>query len=897
MISTMREETKNSKTKKKRNDTYDAIFEKPNLLDFLTGNLEFVARVIFCNLPVSIIAAVPEIDRFSSCCFAYFIMQVVAFCYACLVNASFALACEITNFLPPLTQKQQSSQQSLSIFDKLGNGMEGYQLMSKFYISYASMRIVIIFATNVFNIALESLIDFPDLAKVLEKNRLETLWLAPNIFIPSIILELGIVTADPICSFGESKVDSYFSITQVIAKQFCNHTGLQFFTCKYPEIRRLTFVAVMIMVIQLFQIAMNQFPMWDKVLKKIHWFKKFLFQVTVLILVIFTIAAILFSWIQLHDFVSVDIFVLVLIGWTLWLFAFSLVLIKENGRAWAENQNLAQDIIDSAVIVRISHMLILFAMFSGLFFFHGFPRAQLDLTTTTIVLPTLYCAVYIFCSLSVKAGSTLIKVAFPVALGGSLFINMFAQQYAKGSVILVFCHLFGKLIQYFGDDGDHDDDEFLHRKSSIDEEETSASSSNDNVVEETISNGHDDNGYGNYIDHEEHGDDLKQKIEELIESYGITNGVAAGRYNHKDLSTITEGSISPKSPTLSKSEGNISQYAARNKVRSSFDNTRSSQSFVDANRELQKRSSDALSKLAIRGTEPSPLVSLNLPPNVRNHWLVKTSKENVSSVSRIARAIAIPDSILSGFIRAFIGVGVIFVIILVFLGLTSELQKNLEYFPSFIDFHKGDNGSLLIDHKISNITFFPRQDLLNKSNEETCPIYETPHYGICKLDWSGLSAVDFGILSELAYFDEDEEEVGKIQNMVDLIFPDLDFQATLSQRKISGPMFLEVTSTKLNLTVISIRGTDIGRMNDFMEDIKLYAEPIIFTLLSCAFPTIRLWSTDTTSKVIEWLFQFNAFFGLQGEALYYLALTQHVFELEKDKTKSVFLTGHSLGYY
>jgi lipase ATG15 len=136
-----------------------------------------------------------------------------------------------------------------------------------------------------------------------------------------------------------------------------------------------------------------------------------------------------------------------------------------------------------------------------------------------------------------------------------------------------------------------------------------------------------------------------------------------------------------------------------------------------------------------------------------------------------------------------------------------------------------------------------------------------PHYGICDLEWAGLSAVDFSILSELAYFDEDDGKVGKIQNMVDSIFPDLDFQATLSERKSSGPMYLEITSLKLNLTVISIRGTDIGRMNDFMEDIKLYAEPIIFTLLSTVFPTIRLWSTDTTSKVIEWLFQFNAFFG------------------------------------
>jgi len=180
-------------------------------------------------------------------------MQVVGFFYACLVNASFALACEITNFLPPIggISPNKETYQQQTLLEKLGSGMDGLQLMASFYISYASIRIVVIFATNVFNIALESIKDFPDLAKVLQKNRLETLQLAPNIFIPSLILELAIMSADRVCSYGERSEqleNAYSMILPSLANEFCHHTGLYFFTSKFPEIRRFVFVAIMVMV-------------------------------------------------------------------------------------------------------------------------------------------------------------------------------------------------------------------------------------------------------------------------------------------------------------------------------------------------------------------------------------------------------------------------------------------------------------------------------------------------------------------------------------------------------------------------------------------------------------------------------------------------------------------------
>ena len=108
----------------------------------------------------------------------------------------------------------------------------------------------------------------------------------------------------------------------------------------------------------------------------------------------------------------------------------------------------------------------------------------------------------------------------------------------------------------------------------------------------------------------------------------------------------------------------------------------------------------------------------------------------------------------------------------------------------------------------------------------------------------------------------------------------------------------------LGITILAIRGTDVGRLHDLMEDIKMFAEPIVFTLLAGVFPTMRLWSQQTTSRVIEWLFEFNSFFGLQGEAEYYKPLTQRIFDLTEEKenlsgdnrpNRSLIITGHSLG--
>ena len=104
------------------------------------------------------------------------------------------------------------------------------------------------------------------------------------------------------------------------------------------------------------------------------------------------------------------------------------------------------------------------------------------------------------------------------------------------------------------------------------------------------------------------------------------------------------------------------------------------------------------------------------------------------------------------------------------------------------------------------------------------------------------------------------------------------------------------------VTVIAVRGTDVGRLHDFLEDVKLFAEPVLLSLLSCVFPLMRLWADSTTSTVIQILHESNNFFGLVGEAEYYQPLVQKVRAIARGSRRGrdgaehrVVLTGHSLG--
>jgi hypothetical protein len=66
------------------------------------------------------------------------------------------------------------------------------------------------------------------------------------------------------------------------------------------------------------------------------------------------------------------------------------------------------------------------------------------------------------------------------------------------------------------------------------------------------------------------------------------------------------------------------------------------------------------------------------------------------------------------------------------------------------------------------------------------------------------------------------------------------------QRRLGVAQYIEAYSKELNVSVIAIRGTDVGRMSDIIEDVKIFKEPVLLSLLSVIFPTIRFWPDNVS---------------------------------------------------
>ena len=108
--------------------------------------MEFWARLIMVNLPSYVLANSVASDRLCMALFTYHLFQVVGITWGSLVNASFALACELSYIVHESTT---------------------VRLICTFYIYYASLRVVIVFAQATATFALQNMDNFPDACRLL----------------------------------------------------------------------------------------------------------------------------------------------------------------------------------------------------------------------------------------------------------------------------------------------------------------------------------------------------------------------------------------------------------------------------------------------------------------------------------------------------------------------------------------------------------------------------------------------------------------------------------------------------------------------------------------------------------------------------------------------------------
>ena len=98
------------------------------------------------------------------------------------------------------------------------------------------------------------------------------------------------------------------------------------------------------------------------------------------------------------------------------------------------------------------------------------------------------------------------------------------------------------------------------------------------------------------------------------------------------------------------------------------------------------------------------------------------------------------------------------------------------------------------------------------------------------MKWFGLSLLDYALLSEAAYFDPDNSDLDEV---VQLMFdPKKERKTKLFEVSVPPPeqrrrqgvaQYMEAYSKELNVSVIAIRGTDVGRLSDIVEDVKVSA--------------------------------------------------------------------------
>lgn len=168
-------------------------------------------------------------------------------------------------------------------------------------------------------------------------------------------------------------------------------------------------------------------------------------------------------------------------------------------------------------------------------------------------------------------------------------------------------------------------------------------------------------------------------------------------------------------------------------------------------------------------------------------------------------------------------------------------------------------------------------------------VMEMPKYASCDLKFYGLSLLDYALLAEAAYFDPDNSDLGEVVNL--MFDPKGEreeklFEVTVpppEQRRQGVAQYMDAYSEELGLSVIAIRGTDVGRLSDLVEDVKIFKEPVLVSLLSVIFPTIRIWPDPVSAFVINALSHTLTIFGLEGSANYYKGVLEYVRSVSDDR--------------
>ncbi|CAK0838586.1 unnamed protein product [Prorocentrum cordatum] len=244
--------------------------------------------------------------------------------------------------------------------------------------------------------------------------------------------------------------------------------------------------------------------------------------------------------------------------------------------------------------------------------------------------------------------------------------------------------------------------------------------------------------------------------------------------------------------------------------------------------------------------------------------------------------------------------------VLISLSVVSSIQKHIDWFPNTIWFHREERPpALVVDHLVSRM----RLEIGQGPNASSRPSGATGgvSYAACGHLWHGLSVLDYSLLSLASYFDAADPS---LPPLLESMFP--PGHGLSGRLRPSGPperpavgrgesrlRWLEVEMRAPGLEkpvlVIAIRGTDPIRASDYVEDIRMWTEPVCISILSTIFPTVRAWPRQTAEAVIKGIHEMLDSLGLPDDKWSYTELVHRVRRIPREPYSQVVLTGHSLG--
>lgn len=261
-------------------------------------------------------------------------------------------------------------------------------------------------------------------------------------------------------------------------------------------------------------------------------------------------------------------------------------------------------------------------------------------------------------------------------------------------------------------------------------------------------------------------------------------------------------------------------------------------------------------------------------------------------------------------------IAVAFSAVLLSLSVVSAIQQKIDWYPNTIWFElEASPPTLRVDHLISRLR------LQFHADAATRPLgnHSAPHggktdlpsagvsYASCSHEWHGLGVLDYALLSLASYFDPSG---ASLSPLLGAIFPP-GSGITWRLRNVSGRaqprrkgaasrlswIEVEVQEPDMErpILVVAIRGTDPVRVSDYLEDIRMWTEPVAMSILATAFPTVRAWPRRTAEMVIQGIHDLLDAIGVPDDRWSYNELVDHILEVPREHYSQVVLTGHSLG--